>query len=246
MRLFVAIPLSEDMKKTVTGTMHDLKQKGVRGNYVPARNLHLTLAFLGETDSPGAVKEALSALSFRPFRLSFSDMGTFDDLLWVGIKGNQGLKSLAKEVRAQLNQKSIRYTWHAADVSVLEGVLARGDRRLADAIEHAYRHGALFDAWTEFFDRERWTEAFAACGLDPYFYTARERSTDELLPWDFLDCGVTKQYLWREKEKSERAETTKDCRMGCNGCGIQRLEGVCSWVKNPPLKAGDRQNALYG
>lgn len=109
MCLFVAIPLSEDMKKTVTGTMHDLKQKGVRGNYVPARNLHLTLAFLGETDSPGAVKEALSALSFRPFRLSFSDMGTFGDLLWVGVKGNQGLSAAAKAVREALDQAGIGY-----------------------------------------------------------------------------------------------------------------------------------------
>lgn len=109
MRLFVAIPLSEDMKKTVTGTLHELKQKGVRGNYAPVQNLHLTLAFLGETDTPGAVKEALGGLSFRPFRLSFSDMGTFGDLLWVGVKGNQGLSGAAKAVREALDKAGIGY-----------------------------------------------------------------------------------------------------------------------------------------
>ena len=136
--------------------------------------------------------------------------------------------TVKEEVKAQLNQKSIRYTWHAADVSVLEGVLARGDRRLADVIEHAYRHGALFDAWTEFFDHDRWTEAFAASGLDPYFYTARERSTEELLPWDFLDMGVTKSFLIREWQRARKEEVTPNCRQSCSGCGCRPYGGgIC-------------------
>ena len=136
--------------------------------------------------------------------------------------------TVKEEVRAQLNQKSIRYTYHAADVSVLEGVLARGDRRLAEAIEHAYRHGALFDAWTEFFDHERWLEAFRAAGLDPYFYTARERSTEELLPWDFLDMGVSKAFLIREWKRAREGQVTQNCRQACSGCGCKAYGGgVC-------------------
>ena len=109
MRLFAAITLSDDMKKAVTGTLHELKQKGVRGNYVPVQNLHLTLAFIGETDDPGAVKEALKGVSFKPFKLAFSDMGTFGDVLWVGIKGNQGLSAAAKSVREALDAAGIDY-----------------------------------------------------------------------------------------------------------------------------------------
>jgi radical SAM family uncharacterized protein len=132
------------------------------------------------------------------------------------------------EVRAQVNQKSIRYTYHDAYVSVLEGVLARGDRRIGAVIEEAYRQGALFDAWTEFYSDERWKAAFEACGIDPYFYTARERSTDELLPWDFLDCGVSKRFLIREWERAKAGVVTENCRQKCNGCGCRRYGGgVC-------------------
>ena len=109
MRVFVAITLSDELKKTITGTLHDLKQKGIKGNYVPVQNLHLTLAFIGETDKPGAVKEALRNVSFKPFRLSLSDMGTFGDVLWVGVKGNQGLSAAAKSVRDALDAAGIAY-----------------------------------------------------------------------------------------------------------------------------------------
>jgi len=109
MRVFVAITLSNELKKTITGTLHDLKQKGIKGNYVPVQNLHLTLAFIGETDKPGAVKEALRNVSFKPFRLSLSDMGTFGDVLWAGVKGNQGLSAAAKSVRDALDAAGIAY-----------------------------------------------------------------------------------------------------------------------------------------
>ena len=109
MRLFVAIQLSDEIKKNVAGTLHSLKQKGVKGNYVPLRNLHLTLAFIGETDDPGAVKDALKNISVKPFKLSLSDMGTFGDILWIGMKGNQGLSSAAKSVRDALDQAGIAY-----------------------------------------------------------------------------------------------------------------------------------------
>ena len=98
MRLFIAIMLSDDMKKAVTGTMHELKKADVRGSYVPAQNLHVTLAFIGETKDASSVKTAMQTLSCKPFRMAFAEMGVFDNLLWVGIKGNQGLNKLAKYV----------------------------------------------------------------------------------------------------------------------------------------------------
>ena len=109
MRLFVAVQLSEELKKSITGTLHDLKQKGVKGSYVPAKNLHLTLAFIGETDDPDQVKEALKGISYKPFKLSLSEMGNFGNLLWVGMKGNQGLSAAAKSVRDALDAAGIPY-----------------------------------------------------------------------------------------------------------------------------------------
>jgi len=109
MRLFIAVQLSDEMKKAVTGTLHDLKKAGVAGSYVPAQNLHLTLAFIGETEDPEPVKEALRSVVYKPFRLAFSDAGTFGDLLWAGVKGNQGLSSAAKAVREALDAAGIPY-----------------------------------------------------------------------------------------------------------------------------------------
>lgn len=107
MRLFVAIQLSDEIRKSLTASMHDLKKAGVKGSYVPAANLHLTLAFIGETDEPGAVSEALKNVSFKPFRLSMSELGTFDETLWAGVKGNQGLSGAAKSVRDALHAAGI-------------------------------------------------------------------------------------------------------------------------------------------
>ena len=107
MRLFVAVQLSDEMKASITGTLHELKKAGVRGSFVPTQNLHLTLAFIGETKEVETVKNALRTVSFKPFRLSLSELGTFDDLLWVGVKGNQGLSALARDVRAALSAAGI-------------------------------------------------------------------------------------------------------------------------------------------
>jgi len=109
MRLFIAIMLSDEMKKAVTGTMHELKKADVRGSYVPAQNLHVTLAFIGETKDASAVKTAMQTLSCKPFRMAFAEMGVFDNLLWVGIKGNQGLNKLAKYVGTALDEAQIPY-----------------------------------------------------------------------------------------------------------------------------------------
>ena len=109
MRLFVAIQLSDELKTTLTGTMHELKKAGVKGNYVPVKNLHLTLAFIGETTETARIREALQSVSFKPCRLSLTEMGTFDDLLYVGMKGNQGIASIVKSVRDALDSIGVRY-----------------------------------------------------------------------------------------------------------------------------------------
>ena len=132
------------------------------------------------------------------------------------------------EVRAQLNQKSIRYIYHEADISLLEGFLARGDRKCAEVIEKAYRKGAIFDAWSEYFRKDAWEEAFAETGIDVSFYACRKRSTDEILPWDFLDIGVTKKFLIREWERAQQETVTPNCKMQCSGCGAKSFGGgVC-------------------
>ena len=126
-------------------------------------------------------------------------------------------------VKNQLNHKSIRYNWHEADVTVLEGVFARGDRKVAKAIETAYENGALFDAWGEHFDYQLWLDAFAKCGVDPDFYTIRGYGEDEILPWDPIDVGVTKKFLLRERKRAYEGKETQDCRHGCAGCGANSL-----------------------
>ena len=132
------------------------------------------------------------------------------------------------EVRAQLNQKSIRYIYHEADISLLEGFLARGDRKCAEVIEKAYRKGAIFDAWSEYFRKDAWEEAFAETGIDVSFYACRKRSTDEILPWDFLDIGVTKKFLIREWERAQKETVTPNCKMQCSSCGAKSFGGgVC-------------------
>ena len=136
-------------------------------------------------------------------------------------------------VKEQLNRKSIKYNWHEADVTVLEGILARGDRRIAPALLKVYEKGGIFDAWTEFFDNNRWVEAFAECGIDTDFYTMRERPLDEIFPWDFIDDGVSKKFLIREWERARKEEVTPNCRMQCQGCGAAQFKGgVCFENKN--------------
>ena len=142
-------------------------------------------------------------------------------------------KVVKEEIRAQLNQKSIKYNWHEPDVTTLEGFLARGDRRASEVILKAYEKGALYDAWSESFRYDIWKEAFAETGIDIEFYTLRERNTDEILPWDFIDAGVTKEFLIREWKQAKGEVVTPNCRQKCAGCGARRYEGgVCYEGKN--------------
>ncbi len=133
-----------------------------------------------------------------------------------------------REIHAQLNQKSIKYNWHEADVTILEGILARGDRKVADAIVKAYEKGSLFDSWSEYFHPEYWTEAFKDAGIDTDFYTVRKREDDEIFPWDFIDIGVTKKFLLREWKNAQEGIVTPNCQMKCSGCGAMKYKGgVC-------------------
>lgn len=131
-------------------------------------------------------------------------------------------------IMTQLNQKSIKYNWHEADVSMLEGLLARGDRKLSEVLLKVYQKGCMFDAWGEMFKNDIWMETLEECGIDLSFYTTRERELDEILPWDFIDCGVTKTFLIREWEKAQNAQGSPNCRVQCQGCGATVFQGgVC-------------------
>lgn len=133
-----------------------------------------------------------------------------------------------KSITEQLNQKSIKYNWHEADVSVLEGIMARGDRKINQVILKAYKMGCMYDAWSEYYKNDVWMQAFEECSVDPDFYTVRERSEDETFPWDFIDCGVTKSFLLREWHRAKEETVTPNCRMQCQGCGAARFgTGVC-------------------
>lgn len=135
--------------------------------------------------------------------------------------------------RKQLNFKSMKFTYHEPDVSALEGVFARGDRKLSKVIYDAYKSGCIFDAWTEFFDNDKWMAAFEKNAISMTFYTTRERDTDEILPWDFIDIGVTKHFLASEWEKAKQGIVTPNCREKCSGCGAAKFGGgVCFEGKN--------------
>ncbi|MBD5460647.1 MAG: TIGR03960 family B12-binding radical SAM protein [Lachnospiraceae bacterium] len=133
-----------------------------------------------------------------------------------------------RAIAEQLNQKSIKYNWHEADTAVLEGVLARGDRRIGQVLLNVYQKGCIYDAWSEYFDNEKWEEAFRECGLDMGFYTFRERGLDEIFPWDFIDCGVSREFLLREWKMAQEEKISPNCRAQCQGCGAGRFGcGVC-------------------
>ena len=161
----------------------------------------------------------------------------FTPFQWAGMYREEDFVEKAKvvksEIRAQLNQRSIRYSWHEPDVTILEGFLARGDPRCSKVILRAYEKGAIYDAWSESFDYNIWKESFAETNTDIDFYTLRERSTDEILPWDFIDAGVTKKFLIHEWEQAKKETVTPNCRQKCSGCGAMRYGGgVCYEGKN--------------
>ncbi len=156
----------------------------------------------------------------------------FTPLQWAPMCPKEGYLARAKvvneEMKAQLNRKSLKYNWHEADVTVLEGVFARGDRRVGQVLQKAYEKGCMFDAWTECFDNQKWMEAFQETGVSIDFYNLRQRDLDEILPWDFIRCGVTKEFLKREWERAQNGQVTLNCKEACNGCGAASYQGgVC-------------------
>ena len=149
---------------------------------------------------------------FTPFQ--WEKQNTFDELM----RKQEYLKS-------KITDRKIVYNYHDATVSFLEAVFARGDRRLSKVLELAAKKGIKFDAWSECFDFKKWNEAFSECGIDPNYYATRGFGLQEVLPWDIIDCGVTKEFLLRERCKAYNGETTKNCREQCSGCGANKLGG---------------------
>ena len=129
------------------------------------------------------------------------------------------LREKGRRIKSQVKDRNITVNYHEPEQTYLEGLLSRGDKRTGDVILKAWEKGACFDSWTEYFDIARWLEAFDECGVDPEYYT-RERGEAETLAWDFVNVGVSKEFLLRERHKAYRGELTQDCRTGCGACGI--------------------------
>lgn len=135
------------------------------------------------------------------------------------------LKEKQEHLMAAVKSRKISVSWHATPTSLLEGVLARGDRRVAQVLEKAYRSGCKFDSWDNHFQFDLWMKAFQECALDPAFYANRTRGFEELLPWEHLDYGVSKKFFWLENQRAHAALTTRNCREKCAGCGANMLNG---------------------
>lgn len=156
----------------------------------------------------------------------------FTPFQWVRMNTSEEFlekqRFLNRKFKEQLNYKSIKYNWHEAELTMLEGVLARGDRRLSKVVYDAYQAGCIYDSWSEYFKYDEWIKAFENNGIDPLFYTCRERSKEEIFPWDYIDIGVTKDFLWREYQRALSEKVTPNCRQACANCGAQVFEGgVC-------------------
>ena len=177
----------------------------------------------------GRTIDIVASTSFfvpKPFTsFQWAPMNTKEEFLDKANKTRKGIMS-------QLNQKHIKYNWHEADASMMEGIFARGDRKLCDVILKAYEKGCVFDAWSEYFNFEKWMDTFKECKVDPFFYTTRQRADDEIFPWDIIDCGVTKAFLLREWKNALAGRKSMNCRQGCLGCGAASYGvGVCTESK---------------
>ena len=182
-----------------------------------------------KSERNGKVQVTASSSFFipKPFTpLQWAPMCTKDEFQRRAYVVNDRMKEM-------LNRKSLKYNYHDPDVSIIEGLLARGDRKVAGVIKRVYEAGGIYDAWGEYFDYDRWLEALDAEGLSLDFYTTRERSLDEIFPWDFIDIGVTKSFLKKEWNRAMAGEVTPNCRMQCSGCGATVFKGgICFEDKN--------------
>ena len=152
----------------------------------------------------------------------------FTPFQWVAQNSEEELRRKQLIVKENVHTKAIKYNYHDSETSRLEGVFARGDRRLGKVIYTAWKNGCVMDGWSEFFKYDTWLDAFESCGLDPDFYAARERSFEETLPWDHIDIGVTKEFLIREANRAKMGKTTRNCMESCNKCGAENWDcGIC-------------------
>lgn len=151
----------------------------------------------------------------------------FTPFQWAGQDSLEEIYRKQALLREALRIKGVNFNWHDAELSAMEACVARGDRRVGAVIYRAWQRGCKLDSWNEHFKFDQWLAAFQDEGLAPAFYACRERGYDELLPWAFIDIGVTQQYLKMENERAKAGKTTQDCRLGCTGCGLKRFEGVC-------------------
>ena len=149
----------------------------------------------------------------------------FTPFQWEPEDSMESLKEKQKHLLESIPSRKVRVSYHETPSSLLEGVFARGDRRLSKVIYTAFKKGCKFDSWDEHFKFDAWLEAFEENGIDPYFYTLRRRPFEEVLPWDHIDFGVSRKFLERENEKAHKAEVTPHCRIHCSGCGADRLNG---------------------
>ena len=128
-------------------------------------------------------------------------------------------------LREAITAKNVVYNWHDPQTSYIEATLSRGDRRMGAVIEDVWRNGGRLEAWSDYFNFNRWMKAFEKCGVAPGFYAHRERNKDEVMPWDCVDVGVRKEHLWHEKEQCYKSELSPDCRKQCSACGARCLSG---------------------
>jgi len=163
-----------------------------------------------------SLKVVLSASSFVP--------KPFTPFQWMGQNSPEEFKNKQRHLKASIKERKISYSWQDSGVSYLEAVFSRGDRRLGLVLEKAHQIGCRFDGWGEYFDLQKWSEAFESVGIDPDFYALRNRDFDEILPWDFIDTGVTKEFLKAEAQKAEAALTTPFCPENCSNCGMMEFK----------------------
>lgn len=255
---------SQRMRDVINkGLTEDVILNGAREAFQGGWNrvkLYFMLGLPGETDEDiAAIAELANKIAATYFELpkeerhgrpeitastSFFVPKPFTPFQWAPMGGadyfEEKRKFLKGKVREQINQRSLRYICHDAVTSELEGIFARGDRALSQVIEKAYNRGCIFDAWTDYFQPELWNELLDECGIDRHFYNYRERSFEEILPWDFIDIGVSKQFLWREYENAKAGRVTPNCGQKCSGCGAAVFHtGICMVQKEG--KGGGRR-----
>jgi radical SAM family uncharacterized protein len=150
----------------------------------------------------------------------------FTPFQWVPQDRMETLREKQQFLKSKIKSKYVTYNWHESHTSYLEAIFARGDRRLTKVLIKAFENGCKFDGWQEHFSFDKWMDAFRECNINPEFYAYRDREVDEILPWDFIDVGVSKKYLQIEFKRAKNAELTRDCRLGCTGCGVNKfIEG---------------------